>query len=1091
MDNKQLRDTLSSRMKYSTEFNSLLGNGKGTTRRCFNKNAHSSGDKNPSLSFSPEHGGWKCHSCGEKGDIFTLYMRIHNVAFPVALKYYLEKYHLEESSKTLGESSSKSSKGVRNIVLGDPSIRTEVKNNSRMWFVSKGGKQRSDFMFTRYGLTEETLKQYRIGYSSKDYRVWIPIFKGRHTDKNGQKTAQVPSIVNVRRHDCFRSRCHWVNMAVTNPETGAVDGTTVRGRPPGITLEHVAMQELGPWHATWKKSRRSINGKVLSIAGHGKPYLYPAQSLLENSSVYVVGGELKALLMCQVNRPAVSFTGGEGSYSEEWLPHFIGKSVRVLFDADPGAKVKPFDELDGVYLRYATKLGRNNSGLSSAEEATIRVAQVLANNGAYVEAGFWPEEVKKALPAKGDVTDFLRMCGWVPEGLEHLMWVSVHREYEQEKSLISKQLANTEEIPPFEEMERIPFTGLVNTDNLNKWVKVECIISGRGESPFVVPKNVNVSCEFGSGNPTAICGKCTLPKMGYNADAPFPTRAQVELVGMSDGKTEENVCRKIGVARGCKMADVKVTPSAVELVLMTPTVDHDADTDHDVTAVDGGVAFEFAHRSAYMLAEGRIKLEENTAYIIGGKIISDPKKGTFTLAAVHWEKSGNSALTYIPSEEKNEQLDVATRRTGKESKECGTEEDRLRFLINDLRDHVVAQIYGQDLMIKCIALSWFMPFVFRLGTHVQERVCPNVMILGDTTVGKSTTVTKLMRHWGAGRPYSANSDPTYAGLIGGVTQHSGGRSSFAWGVLPAANMTMVALDEYNKLNLETIGKMTDVLSSGVAQRTTVSGANKTRCWVRFLNLCNPRGERRLRTYSDPMHAALQVAGTVQDLGRFDYVHIQHQLPPKKLNEMLRMHVDPEVEHLYERDIARYHLQWVWSRTVKTIVFEDSRYVFRRAMDLADKYGSHTLMIAAQARFKLARVAAGFASMLFSHDEKMNLVVTNEHVEIAVGFFEELYDKYISHGTTEVTGVPQQLAAIFDQVQSYRRLLMLSYSDKWSRDDLSDAFGGRLSEVFITSAQFELGLITRDGRNYKPKLDSWPAMIEHYVNERDRAEDFIK
>ena len=42
-----------------------------------------------------------------------------------------------------------------------------------------------------------------------------------------------------------------------------------------------------------------------------------------------------------------------------------------------------------------------------------------------------------------------------------------------------------------------------------------------------------------------------------------------------------------------------------------------------------------------------------------------------------------------------------------------------------------------------------------------------------------------------------------------------------------------------------------------------------------------------------------------------------------------------------------------------------------------------------------------------------------------------------------------------------------------------------------TARFEIKIKGGDGRNYKPKLDSWPAMIEHYVNERDRAEDFIK
>lgn len=43
-------------------------------------------DHNPSFSVNIETGLFNCFSCGEKGDIFTFYMRLHGVDFPTALR---------------------------------------------------------------------------------------------------------------------------------------------------------------------------------------------------------------------------------------------------------------------------------------------------------------------------------------------------------------------------------------------------------------------------------------------------------------------------------------------------------------------------------------------------------------------------------------------------------------------------------------------------------------------------------------------------------------------------------------------------------------------------------------------------------------------------------------------------------------------------------------------------------------------------------------------------------------------------------------------------------------------------------------------
>ena len=1073
MRSEGIKGELLAKVSFVAEIDELLGRGKGNVRRCFNRSAHTHGDKSPSLSFNPRNGAWKCHTCGEKGDIFTLHMRVNGTKFPETFKYYLEKYGLWSKLTDFDAQRFSTTKRKRFRTMANPTERAVLVESLTLWTHGSKRDDRLGFMETRYGLTHDTLRRWRIAYSRRDNRVWIPIWAGASTVKGRAKTdTRLPAIVNIRKHDCFRRWAKWYNEDSKEWIT--------RGRPRSITLEAIADQNTGAWVAKYKEAI----GKVISVRGHGAPYVYPTEILMENSSMYLVGGELKALLMIQLGRNAITFTCGEGGYSTEWLPYFTGKHIRVLFDADPAADLVDFKNLNEHEQLFCDMIGRAEVGLSNAERATCNMAQVLADHGAYVEAGIWPEEVKSKLPPKGDVTDLLRMAGWNPAALDFLEWYPVERnedpELEERVQLVP--VKEGEELPKFELVDKKKFGSLVDPLELNQFIRVRGIIAGRGEAPYVVPSAVTVRCPSGEKNVMPRCMKCPLPKCGFRVTARYHISAQIEFVGMSQEKVERQVLKELGVPTKCRDFIVDFTPATAEVVMLTPTVDMTNDDD-GVSGI-GDVSYEYAHRQAYLVGECRIAIKENVGYEVAGKVMSDPRKGVFTLAGYDWRKIDNDILSFNPTEEQTRELEEVIY-TGD-----GNPVLMRDRLLADIRDNIVQQIYGQDSMIEAIFLSYFLPFVFTVGGHVQERVCPSVMILGDTNVGKSTATTKILQHFGAGRPYSANADPTFAGLVGGNLQTSS-RMAFVWGVLPTAHRALVMLDEYNKLSLETIGKLTNVLSSGVAERTTVSGPRRTQSWVRILALCNPRGDRALTHYGDPLQAALNVAGTVQDLGRFEYVYIQYQLRRAVLSRLMRKAADTHgrTEHRYRRDIARYHLQWAWNLTHEKIIFEDARDVFKRSMDLADRFGGHTVFLPAQARFKLARIAAAFATMLFSHDKNLNLVVKPEHVSIAVKFFEQLYSPYID-GEKYVDGsavVPDELVKVLDRVPRPRRLRMFVTTQKWSYDDIEDSVGPLVTKDFLDVVQFDLGYVSRRAKFFYPRGDDFQEIMEAYILERERLD----
>lgn len=1035
-----LKKELLDLINFKQEVDELLGPGKGNTRRCWNTAVHD--DNTPSLSFSPSHGGWRCHSCGESGDLFTLHMKVNDVPFWESLKHYMQRYGLWDKVVDFSKSKFYKTKKKRFTTVKDKDLKSMMAANMPRW-ADKRNEQKLAFMYMRYGIELETLMRWKISLGN-DGRVWIPIWAERSTFEDGRKiSSNLPAFVNVRRHDCFRRKAQWVHVGDSEVEATR---EISRKMPAELNLNRLAMQDYGPWKPTWTDR----SGKVVSQAGHGATYLYPAEVLLDNSMVYVVGGELKALLLNQLGVPAVTFTTGEGSIAESWLPYFIGKRVRIIMDADPEKDDK----------------SRYPEGNPTNKKAN-RIGQVFADLGAHTEVMEWPEQVKKHMPEGGDVTDLLRLCEWNPDCLELMPWKTFERRLtEQEiKAIPIVNTTNQKEVK-WDDAKVIGFHDLVDPRRLNEWVKVRALVSGLNETPYVVPAEVSAVCHAGMANMRPKCASCRLPDLNFRRTLRFSVESQVSMVGNLDN--EKMIRQKMGIPRRCWEPELEVTPASVQVAVLTPTVE----------AGNSDLGERFEHRLSYLVGQDRIRVRENGTYDIKGQVIPDPKKGTFTLSASEWRDVDDDIFSHNPSPEMDAALRYAT--------SGGAPEIKRDRLVGDIRDHVVKQIIGQDQMIEVVLLSYFMPFVFRLGGQIQERVCPSVMILGDTTVGKSTATNKIRRFMGAGRMYAANADPTHAGLIGGVMKLSNSKTSFHWGVLPTSHGALLALDEYNKLSFDTIGKLTNVISSGIAERLTVSGPRRTKSWVRMLYLANPRGERPLGSYSNPLDAAMQVCGTVQDLGRVDLVHVQHKLRDRtKYGRMLK----PTTEHLYSKSVARYHLQWAWSRTTEHIKFDEPDHVFRVGLDLSDRFGGHAVLLPAQARFKLGRIAAAYATMLFSSNENHEVIVKSEHVDLAADLIRRCYTPYLNpYSRVQVGTLPTELVEVFAKVKRWKRLRMLANSDKWSSEDISSVFGTNVTE-FLEVAQYEHGLISKRRGWYSPKNPDFCDHVNEYLSHRAREEAF--
>lgn len=1027
----RIREALLKFVQFEDEFAELLPLGTPGKRRCWNHTKHKNGDSSHSLCYSQETGGWRCMSCGESGDLFTLYKQVKQLDYIPTLTLLLEKYGqlsgLQNLQRLFTISPGDKIKFYRPIV--DKEVISRAIEASRSW-----SEDKKAFMLTRYGLTNETLIRFRLG-CGKDRRVWIPILKdSEEWDDRGYPHGTFPSMVNIRKHDVFRSYAWWYNDL-----NEAVDGTG--NKPESLTLEAIAAQDYPGLHPGWPHG-----GKVISIKGYGTTYVYPARVWLHEPFFYLVGGELKALLLLQLGLPACSFTTGEGSCAQQVLPWVVGKRVRIIMDPD-------------------------DAGVAGAD----KVAAELAQNGALVEVAVWPERVTASLPYKGDVTDLLRLSGWDVAALELLTWDTREPSVSIMADAIGLEELEDNTIPPESEILKVNFQDLQSTNLLQSWVRFSAVVSGRADVPSAIPRRVKIKCPIGAATTLRMCDTCRLPPRGFRLEIVIEPTKQLLLMDTHIEEIHSSILKVCGVPKNCPHPEIDIVASATEEVYFTPTMEERDDRGGDN---EGNGVWGRSH--GYLIADKRVVIQENTAYSFVGQVLPHPKRQTFTLAVRRWEPLKDDILTFKFDQQRWMALDDALG--------PASVEHRVEYLLDQVREYVT-QIYGQDQMTLVEWLTFFMPFKFTLAQYTLERACPVVLVLGDTTVGKSTIAKRLMGLHGAGRVVNAGADLTHAGLIGGQLQ-SGGRSPprFMWGLIPGSNKGFLGFDEFAKMPVEMIAKLTNVITSGVAERTTVMGSYSTQAFVRMLLMTNPRDNRDLNSFPNPMDAALRVMGSPQDLGRVELCHLQFAMRDHSLLSKIK---EPDPRNwTYQRKHARYHLQWAWSRTKDSIVFEDVQYIFDESLKLSMDLHSNTLLLPTHAKFKVARVAAAIAALCLSADQNLNLLVKRDHVDFALSLMRACYAPYVKGATQAFAqwACPSEMLVLLHKVEPRYKLEIFVSAKCWSVEDITCLFrSSQDGEAFLTLLHFRLGLIRKMGNLFYPTDNRLSDSTMAFMNEQDRLE----
>lgn len=671
--------------------------------------------------------------------------------------------------------------------------------------------------------------------------------------------------------------------------------------------------------------------KFRNHKGFGKKLrLYRREDIGRYDRIWIHGGELKALaaspLLNEIEVGSVSPSGGEGSWDRIWDDLFKGKKVYVCMDVD----------LAGL-------------------KASVKIATFLYGK---CEVYIVKLPLDKTEHPKGDINDYIFHHKPSAEDFEKLM--SEAQQYTPE--------AAERNLPDEDSPESVSFLDALRSGVGNKVINFPASIVALDETPYQIPEVVAVSCDRAQ----KCCHECPILGLSLDEDAaysrvhlPMLHPSNLQMAGSNVKLLRLALYDSIGIPHACRVVRFKIDSHRnLYDARISPVMDFHVDEDPE-TAVQQ--AFVFTN-----------KLSLNSPYSMTGVMTPHPKNQKATFIVKRAVQSEDTLEDFSLTPELHEQL---LQFQPKQWTVQGISEQLAR-VYEDLSCNVT-RIFERPEIHSLIDLTYHSVIGFEYRGRTQNGWI-NCLIVGDSSLGKSEASSRLHEHYRLGTRLDCRS-ASFAGIVGGVQQFDGGQYYISWGVIPKNDRGMVILDEAKGLREETIGRMTDMRSSGWAEIPKIEH-RRAPARTRLLWITNPR-RGALDDYAYGVSSVLEFCGSPEATRRFDIVGVFAR------DDSIDIYgqVDRKVEHVFTQDLCRNLILFAWSRSSDQIKINNVELAEESATKLRETFIDDIPIVdTGSIHLKLLRVACAFAARTYSVDFEGNIVVRDCHILYAEKFLMDLY-----------------------------------------------------------------------------------------------------
>jgi len=768
--------------------------------------------------------------------------------------------------------------------------------------------------------------------------------------------------------------------------------------------------------------------KMRNLRGHGQVRLFPLDQL-KYEKIVVCGGELKAILTAHLLNKfgigAITATAGEGNWEVEFSKLFRNKHVWVMFDIDPEGS-KAADSVCARLKSQATWVGK----------------VVLP-----LDADAYPH---------GDINDYVGQEGATAKDVRIIL--------DATEEWVAK---STEAFDVTEEATPLHLANAVKAEVTGKRIKVHGIVAAMDTSPFVVPSKIAVHCDRNQ----ELCSLCPIYAMtptddsgAMIADISPESPALIEMVSAPKSAQHQAIMEGLRIPT-CKCVEFRpLEYFNVEDVRLSPAL--------EITARDANHILQ----PALCIGHG---LELNEGYELTGRMFPHPKTQQSVLLISSYVATQDALTNYKPGDSELLELSIFQ----PEEQTIEAIQERLEAIYKDFEANVTRIYLRRDLHL-IVDLVYHSVLLLPFDRQVVKGWV-EALICGDSSQGKSETVTQLMKHYGLGEKMECK-NATVAGLLGGL-QQMGTRWFVTWGIIPTHDKRLVVLEELKGASTEVIGRLTDMRSSGIAEIPKIE-KRRTHARTRLIAVSNPRSDQPLASYNFGIEAIRELIGGLEDIRRFDTALLvsSSEIDVTTLNDLQRHR--PREEHRYTAELCRRCVLWAWTRTPDQVTFTDDAHsaVLDEATRLCNIFTEQIPLVdRGSMRFKLARLATSLACRLFSCGKSNpNVVVVRAvHVAYVSRLLERLYSSSV-FGYADFSNAIKSTNVLLNPADIRSRVLQVPFpadfleqvlhTNEIELRDICDWCGWDKSDALqLLSFLVRKHALVRDGRAYRKS----PPFIE--------------
>ena len=886
----------------------------------FHKNVNT-----PSFAYNTVHLGWVCfsnHGCG-KGDVFDFVMRSHGQTF-------------KEAIVTLGDEMGVARPSGMDWVNRPPIDRETIELYvSQLW--EHENPDILKYLHEKRGLTDETIRTRRIGWSKKHERYTLPVL-----DEKGV---------------CW-------NVRLYSPTS----------------------------------KQKMLNFKTKTSSYGSPPRIYGADILAaeKNSLVMLCEGEWDSIAATQAGITAVTGTHGCSVFEDRWIEqHFKGRDVAICYDCDNEGKRAVTDLLLPLFAPHV-----KSGAVKSVKVVALPLAGTKADKDItdwIVKRSCEPVQFRKLI-FDTPVHEFAD--SQVPIKREHFeqlgeiakeppIKIGSFTEIDR-TDLIGRRVACDITVCG-ETSESFFATEQFRVQSCPDKNSGKCALC---QDPITIPHGARDfigSCMATDSQVTAMLARNYCPRGQKPAIEILKKRTVREFF------CHQRVNRVTNVLVQPEPQDQTPQKTHSEPandqrnqhdqqdidLLHAVAKPHDAvqkakDARRQQTADqcdriwDEGRNEELVEKRVYYLSDAPVK---HGHYRAEGWVIDRPQTQHASFLIEKLEPQEDDYEAFAVKDHLDELRELKKR--------------SIDQIICDIRDNVT-RVYERDELLWGILLSYLSPrfFIFN-GELLRGWIC--MAVIGDVGTAKTKTYTNLARWMNVGDVFS--------GLTGSRTglAYALHQSQKGWncriGRYPANSRKLLMIDEVQMVSHEDLKSITKAMDEGIMQVDRVE-SKSYESQTRAIFVGNPK------TPTMDYHMfgcqALSDVFPIMMVRRLDFIILANQHDVTNVGTLLQKMHTPSSQQLVSVEQMRALVFLMWNLRPDAIEFahEAIAECMQSAARLSAKYGYASgipLVTQYEIDKKLARLAVPMAALGGAfNDDFTRLTIGPEHIDLAEKFLDEIY-----------------------------------------------------------------------------------------------------